>query len=242
VNLIRTLPIIAIAVLSFSYGFTSGSYQIFPYKVIREIKDTAFGKRERILQAPSVKPRETIFDIINFKPQLTMVGDSLTEHGLWNEFLDLKVANRGIGGDTTADILGRIDNVIDTNPNLFIIMAGTNDLKLGAAPQEVADNLIEISEILQETGAQVVLQATIECKRLVCENRLDNIRAINYILKAHPQMEGVSFLDFNGALSDDYGLRSEFTTDGIHLNGAGYLAWIDSINQSGTLDQIKTQY
>ena len=49
----------------------------------------------------AVTPGDTVF-----------LGDSITEGGSWHElFPDSSVRNRGIGGDVTAGVLARIDQV-----------------------------------------------------------------------------------------------------------------------------------
>ncbi len=61
-----------------------------------------------------------------------MIGDSLTEQGLWSEmFPEHTIANRGVGSDTTADVLARMDTILATKPERAFIMLGVNDLALG---------------------------------------------------------------------------------------------------------------
>ena len=56
------------------------------------------------------------------------LGDSITEGGLWDAwFQELPALNRGIGGDTTEDILARLDSAID-QPTAVSLLIGTNDL------------------------------------------------------------------------------------------------------------------
>lgn len=66
-------------------------------------------------------------------------GDSLTEAAdveknltwtaLVENHLNVKVINSGIGGDTTAGLVGRFyPDVVRHQPNIVLILAGTNDL------------------------------------------------------------------------------------------------------------------
>ena len=60
----------------------------------------------------------------------------------------IKVANRGIGGDTTRGVLYRLQaDVLDLDPKAIVLLIGTNDIGNGAKPEDVADN---IEAILQE--------------------------------------------------------------------------------------------
>ena len=61
------------------------------------------------------------------------VGDSITDlYVLDDHYADLPQAvyNRGIGGDTTAGVLARLQvSVLDLQPDVVVLMIGTNDLK-----------------------------------------------------------------------------------------------------------------
>src|SRR6185503_11025416 len=54
----------------------------------------------------------------------------------------VKVANRGISGDTSRGVLLRLaDDVLALDPAAVVLLIGTNDLEEGAAPEVVAGNL-----------------------------------------------------------------------------------------------------
>ena len=63
---------------------------------------------------------------------LVFLGDSITQG--WGEKMDgsfpgVKVANRGISGDTTRGVLIRLKgDVLSLNPSGVVILIGTNDL------------------------------------------------------------------------------------------------------------------
>ena len=86
----------------------------------------------RIFLVPAQKMRASQFDLLP-RPQAHVVflGDSITEHGNWNEwFPATPLVNRGISGDTTAGVLARLDTAID-NPLAVFLLIGTNDLAFG---------------------------------------------------------------------------------------------------------------
>ena len=71
-----------------------------------------------------------------------MPGDSLTEGIDWRElFPDVKILNRGIGGDTSAGVLNRLDEVIGRHPKIVVLMIGANDLRMGVPVPQVAANI-----------------------------------------------------------------------------------------------------
>ena len=76
-----------------------------------------------------------------YRENLTLIGDSIT-HGnssanyvkiiqerIKEKGLKYDVINAGINGNTTTDILARIDTIIKCKPNFATILIGTNDAK-----------------------------------------------------------------------------------------------------------------
>jgi lysophospholipase L1-like esterase len=76
---------------------------------------------------------------------VVFLGDSITQgwgDDLRGAFPGLKVANRGISGDTTRGMLIRLQHdVVDLNPTSVVMLMGTNDLEEKAEPQIIADNV-----------------------------------------------------------------------------------------------------
>ena len=76
---------------------------------------------------------------------VVLLGDSITQG--WNDrlpaaFPGMKVANRGISGDTTRGVLIRLkDDVLALNPAAVVLLIGTNDLEEGARPDVVESNM-----------------------------------------------------------------------------------------------------
>src|SRR5258708_40000392 len=66
-------------------------------------------------------------------------------------FPGVKVANRGISGDTTRGVLLRLqEDVLALHPKGIVLLIGTNDLEEGAAPETIAGNLKLILAALHE--------------------------------------------------------------------------------------------
>lgn len=108
--------------------------------------------------------------ITNYPPKNQTVvafGDSLVE-GVGatpgNDFvsvvgrtLGVTIINKGKSGDTTADGLGRIDEVTAEDPGIVIMLLGGNDVLRRVPKAETFANLGAIIERLQSAGAIVVL-------------------------------------------------------------------------------------
>ena len=72
---------------------------------------------------------QKLFDGLSKNYDVVFLGDSLTNGGRWSEaFIEKRVANRGIGGDTSQGILNRVDKVIALNPKTVYLMLGINDI------------------------------------------------------------------------------------------------------------------
>src|SRR5258705_10142771 len=76
---------------------------------------------------------------------VVLLGDSITQG--WGEdfsawFPGMKIANRGISGDTSRGVLIRLkEDVLALQPAAVVLFIGTNDLEDEADPESVAANL-----------------------------------------------------------------------------------------------------
>jgi lysophospholipase L1-like esterase len=54
----------------------------------------------------------------------------------------MRVANRGISGDTSRGVLIRLEeDVLALDPAAVVVLIGTNDLDEGASPETIAGNM-----------------------------------------------------------------------------------------------------
>lgn len=60
---------------------------------------------------------------------VVFVGDGLSAGARWEErFAEFAVRNLGVNGDTTDEVLGRLDQVVEADPDAVVLQAGTNDV------------------------------------------------------------------------------------------------------------------
>jgi lysophospholipase L1-like esterase len=173
-------------------------------------------------------------------PVLLFFGDSRAH--MWTEPASLAgfhVVNRGIGNQTTAQILMRIDSdVVPLNPSVVVLEAGVNDLKAIARfparrPEIVADceaNLERIVNACRGTGATVVVVSVFDIGDVELWRRpfwSDDVgaavREVNAFL---PRLAGakVLFLDAAPALGGPGRVERDYQLDYLHLSPAGYRA------------------
>ncbi len=158
---------------------------------------------------------------------VTFVGDSITAGGDWQTaFPDLVIANHGVNGDTSTDVLARLASIRATGAHTYLVMLGINDILRGSSAEDVASRLeIILSELRSGGRARVILQSTLPCQRSFCgQEVLDRVVDLNQRLK---RLWGEQdFLDLHHAMGDATGsLQSAYSTDGLHLNRRGYSRW-----------------
>jgi lysophospholipase L1-like esterase len=156
------------------------------------------------------------------EPLVVMFGDSLAQGGFWSEWFGAQVLNRGIGGDTSADALARVDEIIALRPSVVFVEFGTNDSGV-LPPEETARNVEKIVATLRASLPN--------CKIVVFGLLPGRTHQRDAIAKeVNERIAGTvgrdSFLDMSNAFSTPTGVISpELTSDGTHLSAEGYRRW-----------------
>jgi lysophospholipase L1-like esterase len=163
---------------------------------------------------------------------LVFFGDSITQG--WGDdfkgsFPGVKVANRGISGDTTRGLLTRIDDdVLALDPRGVVLLIGTNDVELKVPLEGIAAN---VKSLLGKFGAHNPHAPIILCQVFPTSGKVkrptENIRKLNQLLVAVAQgNEQVTVLDTYALFADAEGdaKPAEFP-DLLHPNAAGYAKW-----------------
>ena len=166
--------------------------------------------------------------------RVVFMGDSITEE--WsrlypNYFEERSYINRGIGGQTTPQMLIRFkQDVVDLRPAVVVILAGTNDIAGNTGLSNVkmiTDNIFSMATIATAHGIQVVLSSVLPVYlyewSLEIIDPPSTIDAVNERLKEHAASNGIEYLDYFSEMVDDRkGLKKEYTPDGVHPNEKGY--------------------
>ena len=165
------------------------------------------------------------------RTRVVFLGDSITEYwgsrqGKW--FPHPGWINRGIGGQTTAQLLLRLnEDVLALRPEALVIEGGGNDMRLGFSPEEIRDRIQSIGELAalhHLTVFVVTMTPVCDCIRPLTGLRtVERIRALNSMLSALSKSHGWTLIDNNAPVADGEGrMRADLTVDGVHLNDAGY--------------------
>jgi lysophospholipase L1-like esterase len=162
------------------------------------------------LPAPTYIHRQDTIALSLMTPKVVMLGDSLTQEAAWVELTGCpSVANFGIGGDTTKRILQRLRAVVAVKPRAVLLMAGTNDISQGVALDDIAANLAQILELLDDAGIVAFMQ-----QLPPIAGRTSAVAELNRRILARSR----------GTISIPFEL-SDLRSDGVHLNAAGYAKW-----------------
>ena len=165
-------------------------------------------------------------------PRVVFIGDSITEG--WNVAdlapSRLEVLNRGIGGQTTPQILLRFrQDVVNLKPAVVHILAGTNDLAGNTGPttlKAIEDNLTSMVEIARASHIRVVLASVPPALDFPWRPGLQpspRVVALNAWARGYARRRKLIYADYYSALADAHmGFASNLTDDGVHPNQAGY--------------------
>ena len=167
--------------------------------------------------------------------RVVFIGDSITDGWKLADYFPGKpYINRGIDGQSTPEMLVRFrQDVIDLQPRVLVVLAGTNDLAgvTGRTRNEdIEANYASMAELAEAHHIRVVFSSllpvnnyTEDAKESFALRPRERILALNTWLKDYCAKKGLVYLDYFSALVDDKGmLKRDLTGDGLHPNDAGY--------------------
>lgn len=163
---------------------------------------------------------------------IVLLGDSITQG--WSEdfsawFPGLKIANRGISGDTSRGVLIRLqDDVLALDPKAVVLLIGTNDLEEKADPETIAANLKLILAALAKHNPKMPIVLCKVFPSSASKSRpAEKIKKLNQLYSTEVKGNAQVILMETWVLfADSHGdaIPSEFP-DLLHPNLAGYAKW-----------------
>lgn len=181
--------------------------------------------------------RATLFEVLpTSKKDIIFLGNSITNGGEWAElFGNPHVKNRGISGDGTDGILDRLHVITKGKPAKIFLLIGINDLSGGRSIEEIAKNIDEIAERIKKESPstrlylQSVLPMTTKYNKFVEHtNHNKDVPALNALIKDIANRRGLTYIDLFSefVIPGTQEMNPDYTNDGLHLLGKGYLNWI----------------
>jgi lysophospholipase L1-like esterase len=179
--------------------------------------------------------------LVSTPPKVVFMGNSITD--MWwgvdsmffknNNYLD-----RGIGGQTTAEMLVRFrTDVINLKPKSVVILAGTNDIaqNIGFISQEnIFGNIVSMAELAKQNNILPILCSILPVYDYQWRPGLEpagKIIQLNAWMKEYAEKNGCIYVDYHSVLKDERnGLPEKYSRDGVHVNREGYKIMEDIIH------------
>jgi len=170
---------------------------------------------------------------INDEGRVVFMGNSITE--LWKNidssfFQNKPYVNRGIGGQTTSQMLLRFrQDVINLKPEIVVILAGINDIAENTGPislENIFGNIVSMAELAKVNNIKVVLSSVLPANKFPWRPDLqpaEKVAQLNAMIKKYCQENNNIYIDYYSKMLDNQkGLDIKFTNDGVHPTLAGY--------------------
>lgn len=170
---------------------------------------------------------------------IVFVGDSLT--GGWKgpmlaeAFPGLKIANRGIGGDTSRGVLFRFkEDVLDLNPRAIMLLVGGNDLSAHGNPAFAEENtaaMLDMAKALNPATPIILCQGPPSADPkapLKPDARADLVARMANVAAGR---ENVTLVNLYAVFGTPEGvpIPEYYAADLVHLSPAGYKKWAEII-------------
>ncbi len=180
---------------------------------------------------------------------VVFLGDSITQgwgDNMGGSFRGMKVANRGISGDTTRGVLIRLEgDVLALNPAAVVILIGTNDLEERAEPETIAANLRLILARLKEHNPKMPIVLCQVFPSSESKKRpADKIKKINQLYAAAVKGDRqITLIETWPLFADAQGdAKPEEFPDLLHPNKMGYGKWAAALRPIlATLGFLETE-
>lgn len=207
----RTLALLIAAAILAGGGFAAG--------LAFDGLKAKFAAREDASTRIRYRHRLSLFAVLKSRPDLVMLGDSITESGAWAELLGRPAANRALGGDNSRLLLRRLDVSVPESARTVVIMIGLNDLREpDFTPDATAATVEAILRRLK--GRRVILQS------VLYDADRDNNAPIDALNQRYATLCGRGLCEW---LDLQHRVTVAGSYDGRHLAGPAYMAWAEAL-------------
>ncbi|WP_227429495.1 GDSL-type esterase/lipase family protein [Psychrobacter sp. I-STPA6b] len=138
-----------------------------------------------------------------------------------------QIKNEGVNGNTSADVLARLDGIIAQKPDLVLLGIGGNDVLRRVQPATTKANITQIVQRLKSANIPVVLIAQPHFSASALFGKASD----NPVYQEVADSEDVPLLTssdggWSAILSDD-----SLKSDQIHANEAGYRQFAENLHK-----------
>ncbi len=170
------------------------------------------------------------------KRRVVFAGDSIVHGGPWQYWLpEHYVTNFAFPGHTTSDLEALIPSIVESQPEILIVMIGTNDFGKYRLPEEqVIQNILAVAKKLKEQLPDIpVIWSSLTPRS--DEFSQSMIEVNSKIMPALEEM-GILYFDVFSILRDPNQniLERKYCEDpdtfGLHLTNSGYERWFQTLS------------
>lgn len=168
--------------------------------------------------------------------RVVFLGNSITQGWVNHHpefFTEHNYIGRGIGGQTSYQFLVRFrEDVINLQPEVVVINAGTNDCAENTGPFNIDitfGNIKSMVELAKANGIKVILSSVLPSSafrwRPEVTDAADRIAALNEKIKAYADENGIPYVDYFTPMvyGPERSLNPAYSNDGVHPTIDGYL-------------------
>lgn len=144
------------------------------------------------------------------------------------------IRNAGVGGNTTADMLARIDNdVLAYNPDWVISGGGGNDVTRGRTSTQIIDDLEAIYAEYVAANVAFIAKTITPSIHMDTANEQATIVAVNsWVRSTAVSLGAAAVVDMNAVMregSSEHDPIDSLVSDGVHQNAAGAQVMADAL-------------
>ncbi|MDX9782957.1 MAG: GDSL-type esterase/lipase family protein [Bacteroidales bacterium] len=170
---------------------------------------------------------------------IVFLGNSITHFGEWHELFDNpNIKNRGISGDIAQGVFDRLDPVINGKPAKIFLLIGINDVSHDVSADSIVCAIKKIAEKIIRTSpaTKLYIQSVMPVNSsfnmfLKATTKGDVVKEINKKLQSLCMSNNITYIDIYSHLTaaGEEVLNPEYTNDGLHLMGKGYIKWAEAV-------------
>lgn len=184
-----------------------------------------YSKANKELPTPGKKEKRVVF-----------MGNSITEGWVKNRsdfFKGNNYVGRGISGQTSYQFVLRFrEDVINLQPKLVVINAGTNDAAENTGPYDediTFGNIVSMVELAKANKIKVILTSVLPASKFGWNKKItdaaDRVAGLNARIEAYAKANKIPYVDYYKEMvsGPERSLNPAYTKDGVHPTKEGYV-------------------
>jgi len=149
----------------------------------------------------------------------------------WKDALRIKVKNYGVVGETTEELLKKLDDTfVDqvTSLEYAIVLIGTNDVLLETPISDIVQNLRDILLAIRKCDVTPIFCTLLPISK---EELSQNVTDINSMMTIFSADKGIKVFDLNLNFNNGEDMLDSYYDigDGVHLTQEGYMLLADNL-------------